>query len=101
VLASSERRTEAHAFVVEDMLFNHMGATGDVCEKVRADLVFFETPKGGAVFSVGSIAYSSASPCEGYNNNVSSITLKVRRFMYPAPFEVPPIVNAAAGWKLT
>jgi N,N-dimethylformamidase len=87
VVARSERHTEAHVFVVEDLLFNHMGTTGDVHEKVRADLVFFETPNGGAVFSVGSIAYSGALPWNDYDNNVSRLTLNVlRRFMDPEPF---------------
>lgn len=90
VLASSERHTEAHVFVVEDMLFNFMGSTGDVCDKVRADLVFFETPNGGAVFSVGSIAYSGALPWNGFDNNISRLTLNVlRRFMDAAPFALP------------
>jgi N,N-dimethylformamidase beta subunit-like protein len=90
VLASSERHTEAHVFVVEDMLFNFMGTTGDICDKVRADLVFFETPNGGAVFSVGSIAYSGALPWNGFDNNIARLTSNVlKRFMDPAPFPLP------------
>ncbi|WP_018183165.1 N,N-dimethylformamidase beta subunit family domain-containing protein [Kaistia granuli] len=90
VIASSGPHTEAHVFVVEDMLFNFMGATGDVCDKVRADLVFFETPQGGAVFSVGSIAYSGALPWNNFDNNISKLTLNVlRRFMDPTPFPMP------------
>jgi len=90
VIARSERQTEAHVHVVEDLLFNHMGTTGDVNEKVHADLVFFETPNGGAVFSVGSIAYSGALPWNDYDNNISRLTLNVlRRFMDPAPFPLP------------
>ncbi|QPC94516.1 N,N-dimethylformamidase beta subunit family domain-containing protein [Mesorhizobium sp. INR15] len=90
VVASSGHHTEAHVFVVEDMLFNFMGSTGDVCDKVRADLVFFETPNGGAVFSVGSIAYSGSLPWNNFDNNISRLTLNVlRRFMDPAPFPMP------------
>jgi N,N-dimethylformamidase len=90
VVARSERQTEAHVHVVEDLLFNHMGTTGDVNDKVHADLVFFETPNGGAVFSVGSIAYSGALPWNNYDNNISRLTLNVlRRFMDPAPFPLP------------
>ncbi|MEP4422512.1 MAG: N,N-dimethylformamidase beta subunit family domain-containing protein [Nitratireductor sp.] len=90
VVASSEKHTEAHVFVVEDMLFNHMGTTGDVCEKVRADMVFFETPRGGAVFSVGSIAFSGSLPWNGFDNNVSRLTHNVlKRFLDPAPFVEP------------
>lgn len=87
VVARSERHSEAHVFVVEDLLFNHMGTTGDVHDKVHADMVFFETPNGGAVFSVGSIAYSGALPWNNYDNNVSKLTHNVlRRFLDPEPF---------------
>jgi N,N-dimethylformamidase len=44
-------------------------------------MVYFEAPNGGAVFSVGSIAYCGALSRNGYDNNVSRITENVlRRF---------------------
>ena len=87
VLASSEKHTEAHMLVLEDMLFNFMGASGDVNEKVRSDIVFFECHNGGAVFSVGSIAYSSALSHNGYQNNISRLTKNVlMRFLDEKPF---------------
>ena len=59
---------------------------------VRADMVFFETPGGGAVFSVGSISWFGALARNGYDNDVSRITENVvRRFLNPAPFE--PFLN--------
>ncbi|MGI8702595.1 MAG: N,N-dimethylformamidase beta subunit family domain-containing protein [Nocardioidaceae bacterium] len=57
------------------------GTTLDLHEPMRCDMVFFETPNGGAVFSVGSIAYCGALSYNGYDNNVSRITENVlRRF---------------------
>ena len=57
---------------------------------VRADMVFFETPQGGAVFSVGSISWFGALARNGYDNDVARITENVlRRFLDPTPFEVP------------
>jgi N,N-dimethylformamidase len=57
---------------------------------VRADVVFFETPHGGAVFSTGSIAWAGSLADHGYANDVSRITGNViRRFLDPAPFEGP------------
>lgn len=48
---------------------------------IRSDMVFFETPNGGAVFSVGSIAYCGALSHDGYENDISRITENVlRRF---------------------
>lgn len=57
---------------------------------VRADMVFFETQAGGAVFSVSSISWFGALARNGYDNDVSRITENVvRRFLDPAPFPLP------------
>jgi N,N-dimethylformamidase len=59
--------------------------------KIRADMVFYETPKGGAVFSVGSIAWYGALPHHGWDNDIARITANVvRRFADPEPL-APPI----------
>ena len=44
---------------------------------VRSDLVYFEGPDGGAVFSVGSIAWCGSLSHTNYENNVSRITKNV------------------------
>ena len=57
---------------------------------VRADVVFFETDAGGAVFSVGSIAWFGALARNEFDNDVARITANVvRRFLSPAPFSQP------------
>jgi N,N-dimethylformamidase len=90
VLASSATLTEAHVLVVEEMLFNFMGTTGNLCPQVRSDLVFFETAGGGAVFSAGSIAWAGALSHDGYLNNVSRLMRNVvGRFTDPRPFAMP------------
>ena len=38
---------------------------------------YFTTPNGGAVFAVGSIAWSQALPCFGGDNNVARIMRNV------------------------
>jgi N,N-dimethylformamidase len=73
----------------EDFYITHRGLTGDQNNRVRADLAFFPTAQGGAVFSTGSIAWCCSLPHEGYFNNVSRITENVlRRFLDRTPFEV-------------
>ena len=58
---------------------------------VRADMVFYEAPGGGAVFSVGSISWFGALARDGYDNDIARITANVvRRFADPEPFELPP-----------
>ena len=57
---------------------------------VRADMVFFETPAGGAVFSVGSISWFGALARDNYDNDVAKITRNVlRRFLDPEEFLGP------------
>ena len=59
---------------------------------VRADIVFYETPGGGAVFSVGSISWFGALARDGYDNDIARITANVvRRFADPEPFTMSPI----------
>ena len=61
---------------------------------VRADMVFYETPSGGAVFSVGSISWFGALARDGYDNDIARITANVlQRFADPEPFP-PPTASA-------
>jgi N,N-dimethylformamidase len=53
-----------------------------------ADMTFFETASGGAVFSVGSMTYVGSLPPENYGNVCARLTMNVlRRFMDPRPFK--------------
>ena len=59
---------------------------------VRADIVFYETPAGGAVFSVGSISWFGALARDGFDNDIARITANVvRRFADSEPFAPPPL----------
>ena len=55
----------------------------------KADIVFYETPNGGAVFSVGSMGWRASLNHNGFKNNVSQMTGNVlRRFADATPFEI-------------
>lgn len=57
---------------------------------VRADVVFYETPGGGAVFSASSISWFGALARNGYDNDIAQMTTNVlRRFADPEPFPLP------------
>jgi N,N-dimethylformamidase len=57
---------------------------------VRADMVFYELPGGGAVFSTASITWCGALSHNNYHNSVSRITENVLgRFLDASPFEGP------------
>ncbi len=82
--------TVAHALVVASATEFDGYSAMDQHGKVRADVVFFETGRGGAVFSVGSIGWCDALPHRGYQNNVAKITANVlERFCDAKPFERP------------
>ena len=52
-----------------------------------ADIVFFETAAGGAVYSVGSMTYVGSLPPGGYGNTLARLTTNVlQRFRDPARF---------------
>ena len=90
ILASSEGHSNNTLIVPDEIGFNHAVMDGVQNPNVRADMTFFETPGGGAVFSVGSIAWPGSLPHNGYDNNVSRICENVlRRFMDDAPFAMP------------
>lgn len=87
VLASSEGHTKDMLRTKEEYLST---VPWFADPKVRADLVFFEGPNGGAVFSTGSITWCASLAHNGHDNNVARITGNVlRRFLDPEPF-VPP-----------
>jgi N,N-dimethylformamidase len=83
VLASSGGHSNHYQRVVEEVamiLDGHGGGEQD--PEVRADMVYFTTPAGGAVFSVGSIAWSGSLLADECKNGVSRITMNVlERFM--------------------
>ena len=87
VVASSEAHSDLVMLVNEEFGVVPPNLTGSEHPDVRADMVFFETPNGGAVWSTGSIAWCGSLSWNGYDNNVSRLTGNVlRRFLDPRPF---------------
>lgn len=88
VLATSKGgHTDIYLVVCEELLVTYSGLGGSENELVRADMVFYETPNGGAVWSASSIAWAGSLSHNNYNNNVSRITNNVlKRFLEPKPF---------------
>ena len=83
VLASSEKHDLKKFVLVHEDWLSHVDTwPGDPPEKlIRADMVYFEAPDGGAVFSVGSITFCGSLSHDGYRNNISRIVDNVlRRF---------------------
>jgi N,N-dimethylformamidase len=90
VVASSEQHSNLYTIMTSSVLDAVPDPRSDAPSPIRADMVFFETQGGGAVFSVGSIAWSGSLAHAGYDNNVARITENVvRRFADPEPFVMP------------
>lgn len=61
-------------------------------DALRAEMVFYETRGGGAVFSAGSITYAACLSEDSYGNALSRTTANVlRRFLDPEPFVYPDV----------
>ena len=91
LLASSVGHSERYAAFIDERLEYTQGKDGMLPDAppppdrphtfVRADMVYFETPNGGGVFSVGSIAWRGCLSHNNYDNTVSRVTANVlRRF---------------------
>ena len=90
IVARSEKHTRTYNLAPEETLFHHPMINGEEAPGCTADIVFYECPNGGAVFSVGSIAWAGSLSHNDYDNNVSRITANVvRRFAEDVPFEMP------------
>jgi N,N-dimethylformamidase len=79
VLASSEGHDRKNFVVVhEERLGFNTTIPGQTLEElIRADMTYIEKPKGGAIFSVGSITYCGSLPHNKFDNDVSRLTFNV------------------------
>jgi N,N-dimethylformamidase len=90
IVASSENHSNAFLLVNEEMLSNSRGVDGTLNPRVKADIVFFETPQGGGVLATGSICFIASLAHNGYDNSVSRLTRNaVTRFLDETPFTLP------------
>ncbi len=79
LLAASEGHSDNYPHVSEEIMFAFPGMAGTQDPQVRADIVYFDTPNGGAVFTPGSISWCGSLSHNGYANNVSRMTANVLR----------------------
>jgi N,N-dimethylformamidase len=86
LIARATGFSDSYQHVVEEVESSDSKQGGTVSPFVRGDMVFFELPDGGAVFSASSIAWCGSLSHNGYDNAVSRITENVlRRFASDAP----------------
>ena len=83
ILASSEGHDDSFVLVPEDILTHHdTWPHKPIKDLIRADVVYFETARGGGVFSVGSITFCGSLPHNNCENNISKMVENViRKFL--------------------
>lgn len=79
VLASATGFSDLYQLTIDDVVTTSRFYGGTLHPDVRADMVFYETPKGGAVFSAASISWCGCLSHNGYDNSVSRLTENVVR----------------------
>jgi N,N-dimethylformamidase len=90
VIARSENHSNTYELVAEEVLTPHGATDAVINPDIHADITFFETPGGGAVFSTGSIAYAGSLSWNRFDNNLFRLTTNVlSRFKDPKPFTLP------------
>lgn len=77
LLARSTGHDDSFGVFNEEVMFPMVDTVGTKCDKVRSDMIIYETCGGGSVFSVGSINWYSSLGWDKYNNNVARITWNV------------------------
>ena len=82
ILARSENPLPSFLTVPEELLANTTTINGEpVPDLARGEIVFFDTPSGGAVFSVGSITFCGSLWRNGFEGPISRLLENVvRRF---------------------
>ncbi len=67
-----------HFVLVPEELLTHLTtwAMKPIDELIRADMVYFDVPGGGAVFSVSSITFCGSLPWNGDDNNISQVVIQ-------------------------
>ena len=89
VIASSEDHKPGMLRAKEEFL---MTVEVPRSEEVRADMIFFDTPSGGAVFSTGSISYAGSLSTNNYKNDIARLTGNVlTRFLDVKAFDYPGV----------
>jgi N,N-dimethylformamidase len=82
VLARSEGHGASFIPVPEELLTHLLTVSGEARDALmRAEIVYFDKPAGGAVFAVGSITFCGSLPHNDYRNPISRLLENVlRRF---------------------
>jgi N,N-dimethylformamidase len=90
LLAASVNHSADARLTAEEIGYAHPGMDGEQHPRVRADIVYFTTSKGGGMFSASSMAWCRCLHRNTWKNDISTVTSNVlRRFADESP--LPPV----------
>jgi N,N-dimethylformamidase len=71
IVASSGEHSDNYVVFHDEIFYMQPGLTGTYDYRIRADMTYFDTRAGGAVFAVGAISFGQALPVNGFDNSTS------------------------------
>ena len=96
-LATSETLPDEYQLVVEEVRNMAPAFGGTMCDAVRSDMVWFDLPGGGEVFSIGSVSWAAALGWQQGNNNVSVLSTNVLHCMLDRERGLSPMALVESG----
>ena len=100
LVAASYGHSDNYPLVSEEITYAFPGRGGSQDPQVRGDMIFFTTPKNGAVFAAGSIAWSQALPCFGGKNNVGKVMHNIlNAFLKSGPLPGSSFIGVEKHWR--
>lgn len=91
IVATADGFSDSYQHVREETYVTAPLNGGTMDPEVRADMVYYEGPNGGAVFSVGSIAFCSTLSFNNYSNNISSLLGNIVKTFSDSGWTPPPV----------
>ncbi|MEI5997920.1 LamG domain-containing protein [Paraburkholderia bengalensis] len=77
ILASSGEHSDNYVVFQDEIFYMQPGLTGTYDHRIRADMTYFDTKAGGAVFATGAISFGQALPINDFDNNISRLVRNV------------------------
>ena len=72
-MASSSGHSDNYVVFHDEIFYMQPGLTGTYDYRIRADMTYFDTAAGGAVFATGFIAFVQALPINDFDNNIARL----------------------------
>src|SRR5690606_33582644 len=98
ILCRSEGHSSTFGATLEELIAPPAYKQGDkAAALVRAEIVYYENARGGAVFSVGSITFCGSLPWNNYDNSISTLLKNAVDHLCATPARSDPAFRLRAS----